>query len=246
MDVSTTTTTTPMSSTNMDHGANSPTLMGLPVELRLEIYSYLLTIPEEDDHKSTPSGSSPTSTRPPLKRNSSSYSSSCCSTPKPVELYPQILRACRQTYDEAVEVLYATNKFAAHSSMLTTFPRLHKGSAPVAAAHLSQLIRRFTLRLRLDVAPTFDAAQAAALLSGLDELDVDGWQAQYLGADIGALRMLEGVRGVKRARVWAGGYEAYALWLQNNIPITVMKGIGEPLDEFHEDSDSDSTSSEDM
>lgn len=238
MDVST--TTTPMSSTNMYHTTNPPTLMGLPVELRLEIYSYLLTIPEEDDHK-TPSDSSTTTTRPPMKR-SSSYSSSCCSTPKPVELYPQILRACRQTYDEAVEILYATNKFAAHSSMLTTFPRLHKGSAPVAAAHLSQLIRRFTLRLRLDVAPTFDAAQAAAMLSGLDELDVDGWQAQYLGADIGALRMLEGVRGVKRARVWAGGYEAYAHWLQNNM----MKGIGEPLDEFHEDSDSDSTSSEDM
>ncbi|KAK8066445.1 hypothetical protein PG997_013192 [Apiospora hydei] len=136
-------------------------------------------------------------------------------------------------------MLYATNKFAAHSSMLTTFPRLHKGSAPVAAAHLSQLIRRFTLRLRLDVAPTFDADQATALLSGLDELDVDGWQAQYLGADIGALRMLEGVRGVKRARVWAGGYEAYAHWLQN-------QSIGEPMDEFHEDSDSDSSAGEDM
>ncbi|KAK8855622.1 hypothetical protein PGQ11_011534 [Apiospora arundinis] len=236
----------------MDHTSNSPTLMGLPVELRLEIYSYLLTIPEEDDHRksttTTPSSSgtsTPTGTgsRPPMKRNPSSSSTSACSTPKPVELYPQILRACHQTYDEAVEILYASNKFAAHSSLLTTFPRLHKGSSPVAAAHLSQLIRRFTLRLRLDVAPTFDADQATALLSGLDELDVDGWQAQYLGADIGALRMLEGVRGVRRARVWAGGYEAYAHWLQNNM----MKGIGEPMDEFHEDSDSDSTSSsEDM
>ncbi|KAK7966639.1 uncharacterized protein PG986_000916 [Apiospora aurea] len=218
------------------HSANSPTLMGLPVELRLEIYSYLLTVPEEDDHRSpsdaSSASSSSSSSRPPMKRSTSS-SSSCCSTPKPVELYPQILRACHQTYDEAVEMLYASNKFAAHSSMLTTFPRLHKGSAPVAAAHLSQLIRRFTLRLRLD---------ATALLSGLDELDVDGWQAQYLGADIGALRMLEGVRGVKRARVWAGGYEAYAHWLQNQM----MKGIGEPMDEFQEDSDSDSSASEDM
>ncbi|KAK8111294.1 uncharacterized protein PG998_007751 [Apiospora kogelbergensis] len=198
----------------MDHTTNSPTLMGLPVELRLEIYSYLLTVPEDDDHKSPSSSgtSTPTSARPPMKRNPSS---SACSTPKPVELYPQILRACRQTYDEA---------------------------RPVAAAHLSQMIRRFTLRLRLDVAPNFDAHQATALLSGLDELEVDGWQAQYLGADIGALRMLEGVRGVRRARVWAGGYEAYALWLQNNM----MKGIGEPMDEFHEESDSDSASSEDM
>lgn len=221
----------------MDHTTNSPTLMGLPVELRLEIYSYLLTVPEDDDHKSPSSSgtSTPTSARPPMKRNPSS---SACSTPKPVELYPQILRACRQTYDEAVETLYASNKFAAHSSMLTTFPRLHKGSAPVAAAHLSQMIRRFTLRLRLDVAPNFDAHQATALLSGLDELEVDGWQAQYLGADIGALRMLEGVRGVRRARVWAGGYEAYALWLQNNSKFytpTPQGGSLSPCSSFHTD-----------
>lgn len=179
--------------------------MTLPVELRLEIYSYLLVLPEEWN---------------PAKQAA------------PPSLYPEILSACQQTYEEAVPVLYKPNKFTAHPHFLTTIPRLHTTRTPVYASHLGGLIRRFYLAVRLDADAAFDAAQAAAALSGLDELDVEAWETQYGVAGPEALQPLEAVRGVRKARVWGDtvGFAAYARWLEQ----TMMKDVGEPAEPFEE------------
>lgn len=181
------------------------TFMTLPVELRLEIYSYLLVLPEEWN---------------PAKQAA------------PPALYPEILSACQQTYEEALPMLYKPNKFTAHPNFLTTIPRLHKTRSPVYASHLGGLIRRFYLPVRLDADPAFDEEKATAMLNGLDELDVEAWETQYFVAGPEALKPLEAVRGVKKARVWGDtmGFTSYARWLEQ----TMMKAVGEPVEPFEE------------
>ena len=115
------------------------TFMTLPVELRLEIYSYLLVLPEEWN---------------PAKQAA------------PPALYPEILSACQQTYEEALPMLYKPNKFTAHPNFLTTIPRLHTTRTPVYASHLGSLIQRFYLPVRLDADPAFDGALLAAVADG--------------------------------------------------------------------------------
>ena len=181
------------------------TFMTLPVELRLEIYSYLLVLPEEWN---------------PAKQAA------------PPALYPEILSACQQTYEEAVPMLYKPNKFTAHPNFLTTIPRLHTTRTPVYASHLGGLIRRFYLPVRLDADPAFDEERATAALNSLDELDVVAWETQYGVAGPEALRPLEAVRGGKKAKV-AGdtmGFTNYARWLEQ----TMMKDVGEPAEPFEE------------
>ncbi|EAQ90738.1 predicted protein [Chaetomium globosum CBS 148.51] len=149
-----------------------PTFLTLPVELRLEIYTYLLVLPPPPpretlqatyrcSYAASPSGSSLTTT------NS-----------KPT-LYPQILRVNTQTYYEALPVLYGQNTFSAHPVRLTAQPTLYHpyctpcrpvatilgtNFAPTAISGErkpalsttnpnTHLIKKWHLRLRLDPPP---------------------------------------------------------------------------------------------
>lgn len=151
---------------------NPPTFLTLPVELRLEIYTYLLVLPPPPpretlqatyrcSYSASPSGSSITAT------NS-----------KPT-LHPQILRVNTQTYYEALPVLYGQNTFSAHPVRLTAQPTLYHpyctpcrpvttilgtNFAPTAISGKKQpaflttnpnahLIKKWHLRLRLDPPP---------------------------------------------------------------------------------------------
>ncbi|KAF3197364.1 hypothetical protein TWF192_004673 [Orbilia oligospora] len=72
-----------------------PTLLSLPAELRLKIYSYLLTTPSHPPSFSYLN--SPRSQRPKY--------------PRFIVQCPQILRVNRQIHDEASQVLYGGNEF---------------------------------------------------------------------------------------------------------------------------------------
>lgn len=181
------------------------TLLTLPLELRLEIYSYLLRVP------STPS----TAKKPRRQLHASG-----------------LLRTCQQLHAECSAYLLAHNEFTAHPSLLTTFPRLlGPGGAPVRGADQIAQIRRFRVPLRLDVeAHGFDEDEAARQLSGRREVVLEVRQADWRAAGPGNLRLFERVRGVGCARVEGstGGFEEYARWLER----TMMCGPGEDIGPF--------------
>ena len=70
------------------------------------------------------------------------------------------------------------------------------------------------MSVRLDADARFSAAAAAAAFSGAAALDVEAWQAMFAAADHAVLRLFEGVRGVRAARVRGSVAPAYARWLE--------------------------------
>lgn len=176
--------------------SHSPFLGLLPLELRLEIYGYLLVHPPG---KGTPMS--------PPRRDK-------CNHDK--HLHPAILLANRQINAEGTPVLYGQNTFLAHPTMLSNFPRLRAGFPPVREVAVLPRIRRFHVRIRLDCDPNVEREAVTKAFSGVEELIVDAWQAMFLGSDHEALRVFEGVRGVTRARVTGSttGFDGYARWLE--------------------------------
>lgn len=155
--------------------------MQLPIELRLEIYKYLLVYPHRNGMPVTPP--------------------ECDKTGRCRLLHPQILLTSRQINAEGTPVLCGQNAFLAHPTMLEGFPRLNATFPPVREVAVLPRIRRFYFKLRLDCDVSLRQEDVAMAFSGMGELVIDVWQAMFLGADHAALRILEGVRNVKRTQV---------------------------------------------
>jgi hypothetical protein len=94
------------------------------------------------------------------------------------------------------------------------------------------MIRRFYISVRLDCDPNFSAQKAKEAFSGVDELTLDVFQAQFGSSDFKVLRLFETVRGVKRARVCGSisGFPEYAKWLVE----AMMTAEGISLERFVE------------
>ncbi|OTA61214.1 hypothetical protein K449DRAFT_434973 [Hypoxylon sp. EC38] len=190
----------------------TPSLLTLPVEIRLEILKHLLVLPPD---------------APPPSENAYYHS-----PPPPALclLHPAILRCNQQLYYEGLPLLYQLNTFLAHNSLLTTLPRLRRAYDPVVSERLSRLITRFHLCVRLDAEPGYDRAKATAQLSGKEEVVLEAWQAMWRGSGPDVLRLFEGVRGVRRARIVGsiGGFEDYARWLEK----AMMREVGAKVEPF--------------
>lgn len=172
-------------------------ILDLPLELREQIYAHLLTFP---------------SAHPTLQ--------------------PAILTACRQTHAEALPILYAHNIFQCHPSLLVSFPRLHNPihrdgpytfpkslEYPRISESTSpglRLVRRWSLRARLDCGPFWDAEKVERAFTGAEELTVEVLQSAFGECGNEVLRIFEGVRGVRRVRIWGSttGMEGYVRWLE--------------------------------
>ena len=183
--------TTPLDSIPSRHRSY---LLALPIELRLEMYNYLL-VP---------------------RRSASPFNSR--TTLSSLDIHTSIIFTCRHLHHEALLVLLAQNTFHAHPSLLTTFPRLLPSHPPVLSPALLPFIRRVYLPIRLDTldAP-FTADAARSSLSGLQTLTVELKSGGvFLGAGCGNLRALELVRGVRDVRFVGStlGFEAYLKWLR--------------------------------
>lgn len=172
--------------------------LDLPLELREQIYTHLLTL-----------------------------------APSHPTLQPAILTACRQTHAEALPILYGHNTFQCHPSLLASFPRLYDPSAawanplaplkPASYPQLSEstspglrLARRWYLKARLDCGPFWGAEEVEGAFTGAEELTVEVWQTMFRECGNEVLRIFEGVRGVRRVRVWGSttGMEGYVRWLE--------------------------------
>jgi hypothetical protein len=68
--------------------------------------------------------------------------------------------------------------------------------------------------VRLDTDARFTAEQVCAAFSGQEFVEVEVWQAMFASSDLGVLRLFEGVRGVKAAKVSGSVGTEYKKWLE--------------------------------
>jgi hypothetical protein len=165
------------------------TFLDLPGEIRNQIYRLLLIIPD-------------------------------ISTPRPLgdpRLYPRILRVCHKVNEEAKQILYGSNVFLAHPNLLTGLPRLRLYYDTIRSVPLIALIRRFHIRVRLDCDPNFSAAAAKDAFSGVEELTMEVFQAQFGSSDYRVLELFQDVRGVHKVRIYGSvtAFPEYANWLRD-------------------------------
>lgn len=177
--------------------------LDLPFEIREHVYIYLLIL--------LPSSS----INPPINDHG------------PL-LHPAILSTCHQIHAEALPLLYTKNTFQCHPTLLTSFPRLlinprPQAQPPPSPKQLTEtscpgvnLICRWYLHARLDCGPFWDAETVGKAFTGAEELELEVWQSQFGDGDIKLLRRFEGVRGVRRVRIWGSttGVEGYVAWLE--------------------------------
>jgi hypothetical protein len=162
--------------------------LSLPGEIRNQIYAHLLVIPS-------------------------------LSTPRLLgdpPLYPQILTTCHKIHSEARQILYGANTFLAHPNLLTGLPRLRLYYSTISSPHLISLIRCYHIRIRLDCDPNFSAAKAAEAFTCGEELTLEVFQAQFGSSDYKVLSLFEGIRGVKKAKIYGSvtAFPEYVAWLQ--------------------------------
>ncbi|KAL2140919.1 hypothetical protein VTI28DRAFT_3068 [Corynascus sepedonium] len=154
----------------------APTFLTIPLEIRLEIYSHFLVLPEPP-----PPEILQTTHRCSFAASTSPGSLTTKTNNRPT-LYPQILRVNTQTYHEALPILYSQNIFSAHPVLLTAQPALYypycspcrpvitplgvsyicsqsthtffgRGRTALATTNPNiKLIRKWHLRVRLDTA----------------------------------------------------------------------------------------------
>ncbi|KXX76525.1 hypothetical protein MMYC01_206876 [Madurella mycetomatis] len=230
-----------------------PTFLTLPLELRLEIYKHLLTIPPP----------------PSIRDQKTIYRCSWAASNPPAnpapKLYPQILRVNSQVNAEATPLLYSHNTFILNKSNLPSLFASCDDYSPVTTPRLAALIRRWHLRLRMDppapprrqpqsqsqpqpgsespspaepepAAPPLDIP---ATFSNAEDLTLDLWRGTSgflfgVGADV--LRPFEQVRGVRRVHVesMVYGFEGYVSWLAGVMKSREGERVGEqyvPVDE---------------
>lgn len=104
-------------------------------------------------------------------------------------IYPQILSVCQQVHGEAKQILYGCNTFLAHPSLLSGMPRLRLYYDTISKASLISLISRYHIRVRLDCDPNFTAKNAALSFTGMEELSIEVFQAQFGSSDYQVLRL---------------------------------------------------------
>jgi hypothetical protein len=180
------------------------TFLDLPGEIRNQIYHQLIVLPS-------------------------------LSVPKPLNdhpIYPEILHTCRKIHEEARQILYGCNTFIAHPNLLAGLPRLRKCFDTISRPSLISMIRRYYIRVRLDCDPNFSAKKAQEAFTGVEELTLDVFQAQFGSSDYKVLKLFEGIRAVNKARIYGSitGFPEYANWLEGammSLEGNSVPGFGE-------------------
>lgn len=173
-------------------------LLDLPVEVRLEIYSYLLIT--SDYHRLQPIMGGPR-----------------------LSMGTPLLRTCKQIHAEAAPVLYGCNLLIADIRRLTKQARLRFRSRPFSEPQMLAMVRRWWLTVRLDVEEQeYGPEDASAAFAKADELVLElmtTWSGDGAPWRRAALRPFEAVRGVKSVRIVAcpDELEAYVDWLKQSM-----------------------------
>lgn len=221
-----------------------PTLLTLPLELRLDIYTLLLILPpisKEDDFlfrtctaRVSRDMLLPTPPSSPPNQNGFAVTQSYSGPPR---VHAALLAVCRQIHREALPILYSHNTFVAHPSLLSSFPRLRSWYPPVRESSMHKLMRRWYLQVRLDCDVPFTAGKASMAFSGAESLEIDLVQSVFLGVGYSNMRVLEQIRGVKRVKVGGSttGFEKYIAWLEERLVQDEDEDDGEPFQPEEDD-----------
>lgn len=173
-----------------------PTFFDLPGEMRNQIYDYLLVIPA-----------------PKYMDDKLSYRE---------PMYPNILRVCKQSYAEALPILYRRNTFYAHPSRLNRLPQIRRWLDPVAGPDMEKVQRmmdRFHISVRLECDAHFTAKEAEKAFNNRDALTIQVYASQFHGSGGDVLRLFEGVRGVRTVDIYGhvGDWPKYVKSLRKAI-----------------------------
>jgi hypothetical protein len=170
-----------------------PNFLDLPGEIRNEIYILLLVIPRK------------TYIAPVFD----------C---KPNPIHPQILSACREIHNEALQILYGLNTFIANPILISDLPKLTPFHPIVDSLEMVALIRKYYIRIQLDCDPWYSLETVRDAFTGVEELTVFVFQMNFESSP-GALTRFEGVRGVKNVRIVGStyGFPRYVEWLEGCI-----------------------------
>ena len=144
-------------------------------------------------------------------------------TGKPV--HSSILHVSRLVHTEALPHLYSKNIFTAHPRLLTSLPCLLFPSRPVTSPSLIAMIRRYCIRIRLDVDAPWTAEAVTKAFSGVEELVIEVWQASFGTCGVGVLEPFAGVRRVGKASIGGSVGGGFARWLEG-----VMMGSAEEVE----------------
>lgn len=212
---------------DLDSSACQPEcrLLALPAELRCQIWQLILVQP----------------TRVAREQSASHLSNEELECIKRRRRFcPNVLRTCKQISREGTPILYGENVFRAHPSLLTAMPRFiirsfpDKAQLPNAVSHprVAKMIRRYCIYVRLDIDPRFTRKQAEESFSGVEELEIDVFQAMYGGSDFSVLGLFEDVRDVGRVKIDGSlGDGKYAAWLSD----LMQQPAGTEATPYHEE-----------
>jgi hypothetical protein len=108
---------------------------------------------------------------------------------------------------------------------LTSLPFLIHSDRPVLAPKIAQQIKRWYVSVRLDTDARFTEEQVRAAFTDKECVEVEVWQAMFASVDLGVLRLFEGVRGVKIAKVNGSVGTEYKRWLEGVMMSSEGKNI---------------------
>ena len=198
--------------------------LDLPLEIRREVYSYLLVIPDYSKFV----GHSISGRR--------------------LSAGTGILATCRQINAEAEPVLYGSNLFLADQRRLTKLARLRAWSRPFSLPDKLALIRRWWLsvphemnervppHLYLSVKQCdwwYGPEDARAAFTGVEELVLELlYYGPYYPPRLDSLRRFERVRGVKVVRIvnCPEELEGYCGWLKRAMTSPVGSEVQPYID----------------
>lgn len=131
-------------------------------------------------------------------------------------LHPKIIATCHKIYLEARMILYGSNTFMAHHNLLSGLPKLRVYMGSISSPSIICLIRRYHIRVRLDCDANFKTNLATKSFTGVEELTIEVFQAQFGSCDYNVLKLFEGVRGVERTRIYGSvqAFPEYVEWLK--------------------------------
>ena len=175
----------------MDIIATGFRFLELPPEIRVQIYTLLLTSSYRPGaHECNPGRGKP-------------------------GLTASILRVSRRLYSECSTLLYDLNVFQAHPALLASLPFMTEISRPILNPVNSSLIKRYYIEVRLDSDPFWNGYDLKKAFSRCRELHVVSWQASFGNCGLDNLFPFVHVRGIGKARVEGSSVSPeFGRWLE--------------------------------
>lgn len=104
---------------------------------------------------------------------------------------------------------------------------------PVVSPRVTKFIRRYYIYVRLDTDPRYTRGEVEESFNGVEELEVEVFQAMYGSCDFSVLKLFEGVRGVENVKISGSlGDGKYSRWLTDTIKLPLGTVVPPYFEQF--------------